>query len=107
MHDLNTINSLNRERHTRSIHQWRYEGKHVVATYAGSTLMSAVPYETMEEAGAAAAAVEQLGSVYCTIWAPSQSDYVPRRDQSEDRVLRARQVQLSQWQDQRNAPGAR
>jgi hypothetical protein len=40
MHDLNTINRLNAERHAAEINRLRSLGRHVVATYNGLALIS-------------------------------------------------------------------
>ncbi len=55
MHDLNTINRLNAEAFADSIDHFRRQGRDVVATYAGLTLMSIETFSDRDEALAAAA----------------------------------------------------
>ena len=85
MHDLNTLNRLNAEAHAAAMTRVRATGKHVVAHYAGLTLMSFRSFETLEEAVA-----HQTGAVeaseHRSILGPLPSFAGSSRDQSEDRA---------------------
>ena len=84
MHDLNTINRLNREAHGESIAKWRASGKHVVAIYAGLTLMSATPHDTLRGAAEAVIAEDEADpSRRIDILTPTAPAALTR-DQSED-----------------------
>lgn len=85
MHDLNTINRLNAEAHGASIKKWNAEGKHVLATYAGLTLISAVPYDTEADARSALEQTDLGPSTRTALYPPSPAFYAAKRDQSEDR----------------------
>lgn len=87
MHDLNTINRLNREAHGASIVKWRNSGKFVVTMKEGATLMSAIPYDTLAPAQAYADSIPQVGGTTVDVLHPTGVAYQPvgfTRDQSED-----------------------
>jgi hypothetical protein len=128
MHDLNTIHRLNEEAHGKAVRQWQYEGRWVLAVYAGVHLLRAEPYGTHAEAQAALTALtggpDWTATDRATVLAPTQDGYTPRRDQSEDRLtladltkagaaglsddgyLAVKQRELDKWAAARDAIGA-
>jgi hypothetical protein len=52
VHDLNTINRLNREAHEGSIISARKQGKHVIARYEGSRLIETINFDSEAAANA-------------------------------------------------------
>ena len=50
MHDLNELNKLNAERFAQAIHNYRAQGRFVIAEYSGLTLMAIETFSTEKEA---------------------------------------------------------
>jgi hypothetical protein len=103
MHDLNTINRLNAEKFAKSIATYRAAGRHVLAKYEGSTLVS---IETFTDAAEALAAHEtavqgQHGGERNVLFAPIPAFYTAARDQSEDRTIPGEHT-LGQYIDRLN-----
>lgn len=90
MHDLNTINRLNEQAHGKAIERWRSEGKYVVASKQGLTLIGAAPFDTAEQAARVKANLEasplnRNTGFTVEVLAPTAPHYSVTRDQSEDR----------------------
>lgn len=90
MHDLNTINRLNAEAFAASVDHYRAQGRFVVCTYTGLTLVSIETFgpEQLPLARAALSlptdSIDTHRKLLSPICAP-----VGGRDQSEDRTLAA------------------
>jgi|GEM_PF-2284120 len=85
MHDLNTIHKLNLEAHGAGIKADRASGKHVVATYAGLTLLSHETFDGLEDALAAINAPTESPDQHRVYLSPLDGFHAAARDQSEDR----------------------
>lgn len=86
MHDLNTISRLNAETHAKGIKSLQDQGKHVVATYTGLSLLSFEGFATAGEAEAARSAPVDSPDVTRRAYAPTPAGQaVAAHDQSEDR----------------------
>ena len=95
MHDLNTINKLNYEAFAKAIANFQAQGRHVLATYEGLTLVS---IETFTDAdalvdghGRALAANPPATGTHFKCFPPTAAFYTAKRDQSEDRHPSVRQ----------------
>ena len=89
MHDLNTINRLNAEAFAKAIHNFRTQGRVVLARYEGSTLMSIETFETLQDAQLTldlAPAIAAQGE-RAVIYMPLPAFHAAQRDQSEDKTL--------------------
>lgn len=87
MHDLNTINRLNAEAFSKSIDNFRTQGRWVLAKYDGLHLMSVETFSTAEDAATALiSAQESAGaSDHFKLLSPLPAWHGAQRDQSEDR----------------------
>jgi len=87
MHDLNTINRLNYEAFAGAIEHYRAQGRHVLAKYEGTTLVSIETFSTADEiVDAHSKQLEANTGQRLVCYAPLPTESViGRRDQSEDR----------------------
>jgi hypothetical protein len=85
MHDLDIIHKINAQGFADAIHNFRKQGRYVIAKYEGLHLVSLETFTTPGEAVAAmkVAVDKEHGGERNVLFTPVSS--VPGRDQSEDR----------------------
>lgn len=98
MHDLNTINRLNAETFTKSIDNFRAQGRFVLARYEGLHLVSIESFSNADQASDAHfAATKDAGpGERYVVHAPTAAFYTTQRDQSEDRQAPSLE-QIAAW----------
>lgn len=87
MHDLNTINRLNAEAFSKSIENFRSQGRWVLAQYEGLHLLSIETFSTAEDAAIALVGAQEAAgpSDHFKLLSPLPAWHGAKRDQSEDR----------------------
>lgn len=97
MHGLETIVKQNLDRFAKAITTYRSQGRWVLAKYDGLHLVSIETFGSAEEAGPTYAAAHNTIGEHAKLLPPTPEWYAARRDQSEDRPVKAPPVTLGDY----------